>query len=137
MKKILLLATAFLVIGVACKDKKEPPQPVQHEIEEPVQPEPDTISQQIEEPEPIEPAEPDKYFLIAASFQKQSNAESFKNQLNDKGFQAEVITREWGPNSEFYKVSYMGFSDRKEAIERMQQERNQPDKEDVWVLVKK
>ena len=134
MKKILLLATAFLVIGVACKDKPEPPEPVQQEIE---QPEPEPVVEEIEEPEPVEPAEPDRYFLIAASFQKQSNAETFKNQLSDKGIQAQVITRPYGPNSEFYKVSYMGFSERKEAIEKMRQERNQPDKGDVWVLVKK
>jgi len=45
--------------------------------------------------------------------------------------------RSWGENSDFYKVSYMGFSDKKEAISKMQQERSQPGKEKVWVLVKR
>lgn len=140
MKKILLVAVAFLVIGVACKDKKksEEKEPAKQEVEQPVPAEPDTIAQQIEEPEPEpEPVEPDKYFLIAGSFSKQTNAETFKNKLGQEGFQAEVITRSWGPNSEFYKVAYMGFRDKNEAISKMKQERNQSGKEDVWVLVKK
>ncbi len=137
MKKIFLLATALLVITAACKDKKEPPE------KEPVQkvappPEPDTIAQKAEEPEPEPvPQEPDKYFLIAGSFSSQDNAESFKKELSDKGFNSQVIMRNWGENSDFYKVSYMGFSDKKEAINIMEQERTQPGKEDVWVLVKK
>jgi cell division protein FtsN len=137
MKKIFLLATALLVIGVACKDKKEPPK------KEPVKkvapaPKPDTIAKKVEEPEPEPvPQEPNKYFLIAGSFSSQGNAESFKKDLTDKGFNSEVIMRNWGKNSDFYKVSYMGFSDKKEAINKMQQERTQPGKEDVWVLVKR
>ncbi|WP_291855869.1 SPOR domain-containing protein [Marinilabilia sp.] len=139
MKKIFLLATALLVIGVACKDKKEPPR------KEPVNkvapaPKPDTIAQKVEEPKPEPkpvPQEPDKYFLIAGSFSNQNNAESFKKELTGQGFKSEVIIRNWGENSDFYKVSYMGFSNRKEAINKMQQERTQPGKEDVWVLVKK
>jgi cell division protein FtsN len=137
MKKIFLLATALLVIGVACKDKKEPPK------KEPVKkvapaPKPDTIAKKVEEPEPEPvPQEPNKYFLIAGSFSSQGNAESFKKDLTDKGFNSEVIMRNWGKNSDFYKVSYMGFSDKKKAINKMQQERTQPGKEDVWVLVKR
>lgn len=139
MKKIFLLAAALLIIGVACKDKKEPPK------KEPVKkvapaPKPDTLAQKVEEPKPEPkpvPQKPDKYFLIAGSFSSQDNAESFKKELTDQGFKSEVIIRNWGENSDFYKVSYMGFSNKKEAINKMQQERTQPGKEDVWVLVKR
>lgn len=138
MKKILLVAAAFLVIGVACKDKPKPVEkkPVKKEVKAPVKK--DTVARKVEkpEPEPI-PEKPDKYFLIAGSFSDQANAESFKQELLEKGFESQVITRNWGDNSDFYKVSYMGFSDKTEAIAKMEQERMQAGKEDVWVLVKR
>ncbi len=139
MKKILLVVTVFLVIGVACKDKKktDQAQTVKQEVERPIPPPPDTLATPDPAPAPEPTPEPDKYYLIAASFSSQSNAEKYKNQLNQQGFQSQVITRNWGPNSEFYKVSYMGFSDKQQAISKMKQERNQTGKEDVWVLVKK
>jgi len=120
MKKIFLLATALLVLGVACKDKKEPPK------KEPVKkvapaPKPDTLAKKVEEPKPEPkpvPKEPNKYFLIAGSFSSQDNAESFKKELTDQGYQSEVIMRSWGENSDFYKVSYMGFPTRKKPSAR-------------------
>jgi cell division protein FtsN len=138
MKKILLVVAATLMIGVACKDKKQSvkPEAVKQEVTQTKPVEPDTIAKQVEVPEP-EPPKPNKYFLIAGSFFNQANAESFKKELMNQGLDSEVITRNWGVNSEFFKVSYMGFSERQEAISRMQQERNQPGKEDVWVLVKR
>lgn len=139
MKKIFLLATALLILGVACKDKKEPPQKAPVKKEAPA-PKPDTLAKKVEEskpePKPV-PKEPNKYFLIAGSFSNQNNAASFKKELTDQGYQSEIILRNWGENSDFYKVSYMGFSDKKEAISKMKQERSQPGKEKVWVLVKR
>ena len=139
MKKIFLVAVALAFVSVACKDKKEKkePEPVKKEVTTPA--EPDTLAQAFvqPEPEPEPEPEPDKYFLIAGSFANPSNAESFQKQLSEKGFNAQVITRDWGINSEFYKVSYMGFKDKREAISKMKEERQQPGKEDVWVLVKK
>ncbi|MFO8001856.1 MAG: SPOR domain-containing protein [Marinilabilia sp.] len=142
MKKTLLVAAAFLIIGAACKDEEKPTQTTQtsENLEQSAPSEPDTTTEKVEEetPEPpAEPEEPNKYFLIAGSFEKSENAESFQKQLNEQGFQSEVITRDWGKNNEFYKVSYMGFQDKNEAIERMKQERNKDGKEDVWVLVKR
>ncbi|MGQ1889545.1 SPOR domain-containing protein [Thermophagus sp. OGC60D27] len=139
MNKILLVIAAFLFFGVACKNKKEQtkPVPAKQEISKPAPT--DTLAQDVEVeetvPEPV--VEPDKYFLIAGSFANSSNAESFKKELTQQGFDAQVIIREGGINSEFYKVSYMGFKNKKEAISRMVKERQSPGKEDVWVLVKK
>ncbi len=138
MKKILLGAAAFLIIGVACKDKQKPveAEPEPQEIEQPAPAEPDTIAEQIEEPEP-EPVEPDKYFVIAESFVNKANAESYQKKLSEQGYDSQIINRNWGENSEFYRVSYMGFKERSAAIQRMKQMRNEPGNEDVWVLVKK
>ncbi len=137
MKKIFLVASAILLIAVACKDKKQPaePEPVsqENEISEPA--EPDTVAQEDTITEP--PPEPDKYFLIAGSFERLNNAETFQKEMAGKGFKSEVITRNWGPNREYYKVSYMGFKDKQEAISHMKEERNKEGRDSVWVLVKK
>jgi cell division protein FtsN len=94
----------------------------------------------VQKQEPIAPpavAKPDKYFLVAGSFLKQENAERCKSDWTQKGYQSQVVTRSPGVNSDFFRVSYMSFSDRKEAINAMQQERAMEGKEQVWVLVKK
>jgi cell division protein FtsN len=139
MKKIFWVAIVLAFVSVACKNKKEKQdtEAVNKEVTTPAMP--DTLAQAVAQPEPEpEPKpEPDKYFLIAGSFVNPSNAEAFQKQLSEKGFNAQVITRDWGINSEFYKVSYMGFKDKHEAISKMKEERQQPGKEDVWVLVKK
>ncbi len=139
MKKIFLVAITLAFVCVACKDKKEKkePEPVKKEVTTSAGA--DTLLQPVQQPkpEPEPEPEPDKYFLIVGSFVNPSNAESFQKQLSEKGFNAQVITRNWGVNSEFYKVSYMGFQDKGEAISKMKEERQQPGKEDVWVLVKK
>jgi cell division protein FtsN len=140
MKKVILVAVTFLIIGASCKDKPKPVKkvPAKEEVKAPERP--DTIAEKLEQPEPTPepvPRKPDKYFLIVGSFSNQNNAEALKKELSDQGFESQIITRNWGENSNFYKVSYMGFSDKQEAINKMQEERIQPGKEDVWVLVKK
>ena len=143
MKKSILVATMILMLGVACKDKEKAAPPVvdKQETEQPKPSVPDTTKneeEKVSEPEPKpEPQKPNKYFLIAGSFAKPDNAESFKEELKEQGFESEVITRNWGKNSEFYKVSYMGFRDRAKAISTMKQERQKQNRDSVWVLVKR
>jgi cell division protein FtsN len=136
MKKVVLVAVTFLFIGASCKDKPKPVKkmPVKKEVKALTKP--DTIAEKLEKPEPA-PRKPDKYFLIAGSFFNQNNAEVLKKELSEQGFESQIIIRNWGKNSDFYKVSYMGFSNKQEAINKMQEERIQPGKEDVWVLVKR
>lgn len=140
MKKIIFVSVTLLLFVAACKNnpKKAEVEPVKQETPAPAIA--DTIVQnntetEISKPEPT--PEPDKYFLIAGSFANLSNAEALQKKLTEQGFNSQVIVRNTGINSEFYKVSYMGFRSKKEAIAKMKEERLVPGKEDVWVLVKK
>ncbi len=143
MKKTLMMAMLFLMLGVACKDKKEsaPAKAEQQDIEKQTPAVPDTTKKAEKgpelKPEPEPAPEPDKYFLIAGSFSSPDNARSFQKELAEQGFESEVITRNWGKNSEFYKVSYMGFKDKQEAISTMKRERQKEKRDSVWVLVKR
>ena len=141
MKKIIFVTVTLILVVAACKNKQqkaEPkPEPVKEETTVPAQPDTiaqNTVPEEISSPEPA--PEPDKYFLIAGSFTNLSNAEELQKKLTDQGFNSRVIVRNSGINSEFYKVSYMGFKNKKEAINKMRAERLIPGKEDVWVLVK-
>lgn len=140
MKQILLFMLLLAFGLVACNKKKEAERiPVVNEVIEPVVI--DTIAENIEEEvieEPIysEPAKPNKYFLISGSFIEPSNAQKYHKELVNQGFSSEIIERPEGPNGEFYKVSYMGFSSWNKAVEALRRERQIPGKDSVWLLVK-
>ncbi|SRR5690554_297382 len=140
MKQILLFMLLLAFGLVACNKKKEAERiPVVNEVIEPVVI--DTIAENIEEEvieEPIysEPAKPNKYFLISGSFIEPSNAQKYHKELVNQGFSSEIIERPEGPNGEFYKVSYMGFSSWNKAVEALRSERQIPGKDSVWLLVK-
>ncbi len=87
--------------------------------------------------ETLPPKPEDKYFLIAGSFQSIENAEIFKAQLVEEGFDAQVIERASGPNVDFYKVAYKSFYDKTEALAALRTARNVEMKNDVWLLVKR
>ncbi len=63
-------------------------------------------------------SDPQKYFLIANSFEIKANAEEFLKNLEAKGFDARIIPTDFG----MYRVAYQGFSDRKEAFRTLQEE---------------
>jgi len=140
MKQILLFMLLLAFGLVACNKKKEAERiPVVNEVIEPVVI--DTIAENIEEEvieEPIysEPAKPNKYFLISGSFIEPSNAQKYHKELVNQGFSSEIIERPEGPNGEFYKVSYMGFSSWNKTVEALRSERQIPGKDSVWLLVK-
>lgn len=139
---VLFLFVAFLFFTACNKPKKVTPQPIQEEEIIEVE-EPDSINEPIfTEAEILKPlvqksSGHDKYFLISASFSDMANAEKHQKTLLKQGLSSEIIIREEGTNSDFYKVSYMSFSNWSEAKQVLERERNTPGKEDVWLLVKK
>ncbi len=142
MRRVVFVAIVMLLAMSACKGKpakKAPaPQPAPVALVEKVAPEP-VIEEVAPEPAEVAPktSASDKYFLISASFQELTNAEKYKQSLVDKGLNAQIIQRNDGPNSEYYKVAYMSFNNWKEAIKALDSERAAPGKEGVWLLVKK
>jgi len=145
MKNVLLFALVLTVGLVACNKKKKAdstptpaPVPVQ-EVIEPVKP--DTVIEE-EIPEVVEtvaeePVKPNKYFLIGGSFVEYANAEKYRQEMLDQGFSSEIIERPEGPNGEFYKVSYMGFSSWNKAVEVLNSERASAGRDSVWLLVQR
>ncbi len=93
--------------------------------------------QKIVEPEPEIIKPDDKYFLISGSFHSMENAEKYQKELQAQGYSSEVIIRETGPNTDFYKVSYKSFYERDEAFNALRKEKNMPHNETVWLLIKK
>ena len=107
------------------------------EIDELLSEEPAFTEEEIQEPAEPQSTANDRFFLISASFSDYANAEKHQQSLIRQGFTSEIITRQEGANSNFYKVSYMSFSNYREALQKLDQERNTPGKEHVWLLVKK
>ncbi|MGQ1787938.1 MULTISPECIES: SPOR domain-containing protein [unclassified Saccharicrinis] len=135
--KLLIILMIFAVGVFSCGKKKEQPKKeVKREVVKPAVAKKDTVPP-APKPKPVVEKPENKYFLIAASFKKEANAISFKNSLIEQGFDAEVIVRNTGKNKDFYKVSYKGFSDKNEAYRELRSEKNKPDHEDVWLLIKK
>lgn len=141
MRRIALFTVLALLVLAGCKDKPQAPapKPATPVVEE-TQPDTSFVEEAFEEAPAVERQQPrvaNRYFLISGSFQELSNAEKFQSNLANQGMDAQIIHREPGPNSDFYKVSYRGFSDYNEALRVLESERNTPGKEGVWLLVKK
>jgi len=137
IKRIIpILLVAFIAFSCGKKKAEEVTQ-VKREVVKPPVEEKDTITPPPPAPEPVVvPKAENKYFLIAGSFSSMENAETFKNELIQQGFDSEVIIRKRGINQDFYKVSYKGFSDKDEAFNELAMERKQPNNQDVWLLIK-
>jgi cell division protein FtsN len=148
MNKLMIafLVGAFLISVSACQSKKKESEkmpvkktvvhkPVVDTLKKDTLPEEPIAESQVEEPEVVKPD--DKYFLISGSFQSMANAEKYKTELESKGYQSEVIVRKTGPNNDFYKVSYRSFYDREEAFSALRQEKQLPNNEHIWLLVKR
>ena len=142
MRRIVFVAIVMLLAMSACKGKTakkvQTPQPAPVAVVEELKEDP-VVEEVVPDPviEAPTTSANDRYFLIAASFQELSNAEKYKQSLVNKGLSAQIIQRNDGPNSDFYKVAYMSFHSWKEAIKALGSERATPGKEGVWLLVKK
>ena len=149
MRKIVhyLVILAFLVSYSACKNKpaKEPQKPVKTTVvQKKVKKDTRALDSarlaqaKIEAAKKVEPPKPaDRYFLIAGSFQDRAMAESYKSQLEKEGLQARVLERQNGPNNEFFKVSYKGFHDKKEAYAALKDAQHSGEHEGVWLMIQK
>jgi cell division protein FtsN len=137
--KISIAILCVSVLAISCgKKKPEKKPPVKREVKTQPVVVKDTLPPEPEpEPEPIVVEKPEnKYFLIAGCFEVEENAYNFKDALIEQGYDAEIVKTPDDVYSTFYKVSYKGFSDRTEAFEELSIERSQPNKEDVWLLIK-
>lgn len=149
---ISLIVAGFCFTACNKKTKKVAPKPVVTEaavepdsattsdsvvVEEAVPEEPVFSEEEMQKPVEPQSSVNDRFFLISASFSEYANAEKHQQKLINQGFSSEIITRREGANSNFYKVSYMSFSNYQDALQKLDQERNSPGKEHVWLLVKK
>jgi len=83
------------------------------------------------EPEPEPEPQPQKYFLIAGSFTVAENADAYKIKLEDLGYESRVFETYDG----YFRVSYMGFSDKTEALRVMNEERSKEGSSNVWLHI--
>lgn len=126
----LFLSLAILGTGLlGCKQEKKAP----------ITPKPKSVTavKKATKPEPKETEPqpqkaPNKYFLIGASFQNSKNAQLYRQKLQNKGFESSILEA----NNGFSRVSYKGFSDRKEAFKQLRADRSTTQYKDVWLHIK-
>ncbi len=139
VQRLLIIIVLFSIGFYSCKSKKEEPKKqVKREVVKPPVAPKDTTPPVVEKEEVVEEviAPENKYFLIAGSFSNEKNAEILQSKLIQQGFDSEIIVRRRGVNQDFFKVSYEGFYDKKEALAALKREKQLPNKEDVWLLIK-
>lgn len=94
----------------------------------------DSIANQKKSEAVVKPApEAQKYFIIMSSFENKSNAELMQKKLIDLGYDSRIIRSEEG----FYRVSYMGFSNKEEALRVLKNERAKEGSKEVWLHIPK
>ncbi|MDG5799439.1 SPOR domain-containing protein [Marinilabiliaceae bacterium ANBcel2] len=143
MKAYILIMIFALMLTSACKNRTKEDAVTAEQVT--IEPETQDTATALPEPEPEPEPEPkiteeekdDKYFLIAGSFLKHSNAEALQKELSQKGFNSQIIKRDYGPNQEFHKVSYMSFDVWNLALQQLTKDRAEEETDDVWILVKK
>jgi nucleoid DNA-binding protein len=85
------------------------------------------------EPKVSELASVKKIYIIAGSYKNKSNANSQKNKLAKKGFDAEVLPI----NNGLYRVSVASFNDIKSAAGDFERIKSIDESLNLWILVKK
>ena len=136
---LVLTAIIFIAMLISCKAKEEKqpeqqPVPVESVVVDTI-PTDTVVEEVVTEPEIPKPD--NKYFLIAASFKSETNADNYRNKLISEGYDSEVIIRKVGLNQDFYKVSFKGFYDKDEAFQALRSEMRRGTFQDVWLLIKK
>jgi cell division protein FtsN len=79
---------------------------------------------------PEEPEESRNFFIIAGSFSKLKNASDLQDQLNSRGYNAEVIITE----NRLYRVSVASFASKEEAENALTQMKSEKGLESSWLL---
>jgi cell division protein FtsN/nucleoid DNA-binding protein len=83
---------------------------------------------EVEEDLPVEVA--NNFFIIAGSFKKLKNASDLQDQLNGRGFNAEVMITE----NRMYRVSVASFTTKEEAEKKLSQLKSEPGLQSCWLL---
>ena len=83
---------------------------------------------EVDQPLPVE--ETNSFFIIAGSFKNLKNASDLQDQLNDRGFQAEVMITE----NRMYRVSVASYATKNEAEKGLQQITSEPGLHTCWLL---
>ena len=89
--------------------------------------------QQVTEPEeedPLPVEESKNFFIIAGSFSKLKNASDLQDQLNSRGYNAEVMITE----NRMYRVSVASFVTKAEAERELSRIKSEPGLESCWLL---
>jgi len=139
MRRFISILALIVILGVSftsCKQKKrkvvkkvKKVAVIEHDTIQP-----DSVTYEDKSEPVVEPVSvPNKYFLIAASFESKKNAEEMLNKLTDLGYSSRIFISE----DNDYRVSYMGFSDREEAFKKLAEERAKADTENVWIHIPK
>jgi cell division protein FtsN/nucleoid DNA-binding protein len=98
--------------------------------EQTVVPETEEVETEAEE-EQIQPVEEsDKFFIIAGSFSKLKNASDLQDQLNSRGYNAEVMITE----NRMYRVSVASYASKEEAENALSQLKSEPGLQSCWLL---
>jgi cell division protein FtsN len=84
-----------------------------------------------EKAEPIQPITTSlNVHVIAGSFSDITNAENYKQNLNESGFSSQILPAGNG----MYRVTVKSFAQKSEAIEELQTLRNSTGNQSLWVL---
>ena len=98
--------------------------------EQTVVPETEEVETEAEE-EQVQPVEEsNKFFIIAGSFSKLKNASDLQDQLNSRGYNAEVMITE----NRMYRVSVASYASKEEAENALSQLKSEPDLQSCWLL---
>ncbi len=136
MKKYSVAALTILLAFSACKEKKkEQTQSIAPQTEQVA---PDSLQTAVVQPvaTTVTPSQEDKYFLIAGSFLNKEYADAFQAQLAQKGYNAQVVQRTWGTNSEYFRVACKSFYDKSDAYNALNEMQQSEEIANVWLLIK-
>ena len=70
-----------------------------------------------------------KYYIVAGSFKKRENAVNFRQELQDQGYNSEMI----GERNGMHAVSYASFNNKSQAQRELQRLRNEEGVQ-AWLL---
>lgn len=97
----------------------------------PVSPEPEIIEAEVV-PEPA-PVRPNSFFIITGAFGVEENANNLVRDLRSRGYDASIAGQN---NQGLYRVSLQGFSNKEEALIRLEELRNS-DFPGAWLLTRR
>ncbi len=76
-----------------------------------------------------------KFFLVAGSFNEYQNAWEYKEKLEEKGYQPKILD-DVKDNNNYYRVYIGSFSKKENAMDKLNQLRQQQNDDFVWLLTK-